>query len=133
MPLTARVRPYSLWRFWTSTSIAALLQNAVHRRPRLADGGARHAVVEERGAVQHAEVRPRFEQGRAVGLQPVGQRFPEARGIIPPERACLRPLPLGRLERRARAGWDALGAEHVPGLVAVPEVAQVGAEAVRRL
>src|SRR5689334_4479622 len=39
MPLTARVRPYSLRRFWTSTSIAALLQDAVDDGPGLADGG----------------------------------------------------------------------------------------------
>src|SRR5215475_2418290 len=71
MPLTARVRPYSLRRLRTSTSIAALLQHAVDYRPRLADRGVGHAVVEERGGIHDGEVGSRREEGRALEPHPV--------------------------------------------------------------
>src|SRR5436305_67365 len=51
IPFTARVRPYSLWRSTTSTSIAALLQDAEHGRPGAAHGGRGQPLVQERGGL----------------------------------------------------------------------------------
>src|SRR6185312_12103654 len=128
MPLTARVRPYSFRNSTISTSIAALLQDAIHDGRGTADGSAGKPFLQERRSVQHGQEGPRPEHVQVV------IRYPRDHGIPPlarVNRARVHRRRAGRirigLQGRPSAGRDRFRLEYIALVVHVPERTHRGA------